>query len=71
MVNGQLTKHKIPLYLRKPIYYAYDQRSGYKGKPISFTEYLRLSNRISFEHKFLEAHHMLLIKNLFGDLIRA
>lgn len=38
MVNGQLTKHKIPLYLRKPIYYAYDQRSGYKGEPISFTE---------------------------------
>lgn len=37
-VNDQLTRQKIPLHLRKAIWYAYDRRSGYEGEPISFTE---------------------------------
>lgn len=33
-----MSKHNIPLHLRKAIWYAYDRRSGYEGQPISFTE---------------------------------
>jgi len=33
-----MSKQKIPLHLRKAIWYSNDQKSGYEGQPINFTE---------------------------------
>lgn len=33
-----MSKQRIPLHLKKAIWYAYDRKSGYEGVPIPFTK---------------------------------